>query len=156
VLNISSTVGPRRSGVGEPQSGLNPLMHPQTHVQPGTSANHLLLANQTLTPAPRLFPLGRRPTRAVLCPQGSRTPLSLAQGPLTNRASGGDDRSFRQDLHDAGAHSCGAAAVGVQVAQELLDNQVGVLRLGGGRRAGPQTATPTWPGTLCCDPRGQK
>lgn len=49
--------------------------------------------------------------------------------PLTHRARGGDDRRFRQDLHYACAHRRSAAAVGVQVTQELLDDQVGVLRL---------------------------
>lgn len=49
--------------------------------------------------------------------------------PLTHRAGGSDDRGFRQDFHDARAHRRSAAAVGVQVAQELLDDQVRVLRL---------------------------
>lgn len=76
---------------------------------------------------------------------GDSQPPPRPSAPLTNRAGGSDDGSLGQDLHDARPHRGRAAAVGVQVAQELLDNQVGVLRLGGGRRAGPQTATPAGP-----------
>lgn len=74
--------------------------------------------------------------------EASQPPHAVTQGPLTDRAGGGDDGSFRQDLHDARPHRGRAAAVGIQVAQELLDNQVGVLRLGGGRRAGPKQQPP--------------
>lgn len=52
-----------------------------------------------------------------------------SQGHLTHRARGRDDSSLRQDFHDARPHRGRAAAVGIQVAQQLLDDQVRVLRL---------------------------
>ena len=102
-----------------------------------------------LTPPYRALPSSGRGgslrLRAAPCPCGGGggfpgpTPLGI---PLTHRARGGDDSSFRQDLHDARPHRGRAAAVGIQVAQELLDNQVGVLRLGGRERCWSPDSSP--------------
>lgn len=73
------------------------------------------------------------PLWTALCPERSHRPL-------TDRTRGSDDRSFGQDFHDACPHGGCTAAVGVQVAQELLDNQVGVLRLQEENMLGPTMA----------------
>lgn len=48
---------------------------------------------------------------------------------LTHRAFGGDGYRLQQHLYDAGAHPGGALVMGVQVAQDLLDDVVRVLCL---------------------------
>lgn len=143
VLNISSTVGPERSGGGA-QGGGDPKSRAGTPARSPRSCNP---AGAFLCPLPALpcpFLEGEAASRRgqgfVL--GGFRGPHDVPRGPLTDGAGGRDDGSFRQDLHDARPHRGRAAAVGVQVAQELLDNQVGVLRLGGGRRAGPKPQPP--------------
>ena len=55
---------------------------------------------------------------------------------LTHGAAGCDGGCLQQHLHDAGPHCGGGLAVGVQVAQELLDDQVRVLGLEGDRWRG--------------------
>lgn len=51
----------------------------------------------------------------------------------TYRSRGCNHRCLRQDLDDARAHGGRALAVGIQVPQQLLDHEVGVLGLEGKR-----------------------
>lgn len=120
---------------GSTSSCLKPALCGCAEIAPNKSPALLDAPDQIpqhqLTPGstPNLQQLYRSPTETRGQQDGRRGRIRAP----TYRSRGCNHRCLRQDLDDARAHGGRALAVGIQVPQQLLDHEVGVLGLEGKR-----------------------